>query len=148
MISDVPLGAFLSGGIDSSVIVGLMSQIATQPVKTFSIGFGEKSYDELKYARIVATHFQTEHHEFQVTPKAQESWKTTPMLTGPNCSLNLGGSHHITEIFEEQCNAPERCDGVCNVLPCEARSTAVNRFKEGMLLSDITARKEPRPPTR
>ena len=72
MISDVPLGAFLSGGLDSSMIVGLMSQISSLPVKTFAIGFGEKTYDELEYARIVADHFQTEHYEFQVTPKAQE----------------------------------------------------------------------------
>jgi asparagine synthase (glutamine-hydrolysing) len=71
LVSDVPLGAFLSGGIDSTIVVGVMSQLMSAPVKTFSIGFeGDAAYDETAFARMAAERFKTEHTEFRVAPSA------------------------------------------------------------------------------
>jgi asparagine synthase (glutamine-hydrolysing) len=69
LVSDVPLGAFLSGGIDSSLVVGLMHKLGAADIKTFSIGY-DSPESELKYARIVADHFHTDHHELRLTPVA------------------------------------------------------------------------------
>lgn len=77
LVSDVPLGAFLSGGVDSSIIVALMQQLSPRPVKTFSIRFAESEYDESDHARLVAKHLGTEHHEFLVE---ENSFEALPSL--------------------------------------------------------------------
>jgi len=77
MIADVPLGAFLSGGIDSTIIVGLMQQASNRPVKTFAIGFPDPKFDETSYAETAARYLGTEHQTFIVEPKA---WETLPAL--------------------------------------------------------------------
>ncbi len=70
LVADVPLGAFLSGGIDSSTVVALMAEAGAGSVRTFSIGFEEPAYDELRYARLVARRYGCDHHEFVVRPEA------------------------------------------------------------------------------
>ena len=79
LMADVPLGAMLSGGIDSSIITGVMSQLMDEPVTTFSVGFDVEGFNELPYARLVSKHFGTEHHELVVT--GSDLTQYWPLLT-------------------------------------------------------------------
>ncbi|HTK10634.1 MAG TPA: asparagine synthase (glutamine-hydrolyzing) [Ktedonobacteraceae bacterium] len=79
MVADVPVGALLSGGVDSSIITGAMSQISSQKIQTFSVGFDHPEYSELPYARLVAKHFQTDHHELVV--QSSDLARYWPLLT-------------------------------------------------------------------
>lgn len=105
LISEVPLGAFLSGGIDSSAVVAAMADQMTEPVKTFSIGFPNDDFDEVRYARMVAERFSTDHHEFVVEPNAIEIMPKLARHYGepfadpsaiPSFYLAEMTSHHVT----------------------------------------------------
>src|SRR6266850_1136161 len=78
LMSDVPLGVFLSGGLDSSAVAALMTKIRREPIETFSVGYGEEAYSELPYAREVAAHLGANHHEVRLN--REEFFRTLPML--------------------------------------------------------------------
>jgi len=103
LVSDVPLGAFLSGGIDSTIVVGIMTRLCREPVRTFSIGFEEKRYDELDYARVAARAFRTQHQEFIVRPRALE---VIPRLTWhydePFADSSAIPTYYVSQVTRQQ----------------------------------------------
>ncbi len=78
LMSDVPLGVFLSGGLDSSAIAALTTKIRKEPIETFSVGYGEEAYSELPYARTIAEHLKSKHHEVHLS--REEFFQTLPRL--------------------------------------------------------------------
>lgn len=99
LISDVPLGAFLSGGIDSSAIVGLMHELGVSPIKTFSIGFEDATYNELAHARRISQKFHTDHEEFILQPRALElTEKLVHHLDEPFGDFSIFPTHMVSEM--------------------------------------------------
>jgi asparagine synthase (glutamine-hydrolysing) len=112
LISDVPLGALLSGGVDSSVIVALMARVSSRPVKTFSIGFESEQFDESEYARMVAERFGTEHHRLVVNPDVEESLTyLTQMMEEPFGDASMLPTYYVCRMAREHVTVALSGDG-------------------------------------
>jgi asparagine synthase (glutamine-hydrolysing) len=112
MVSDVPIGAFLSGGVDSSAVVALMAQESAAPIRTFSIGFDEADFDELAYARQVARRYQTDHCEFVVKPDALEALpRLAWQLDEPFADSSALPTYYVSKITREHVTVALSGDG-------------------------------------
>src|SRR5262249_45177192 len=112
LIADVPLGALLSGGVDSSLVVAVMSQLSDKRVTTFSIGFEESDFNELSYARLVADRFSTNHHEFVVRPNAVEILPTLVRHYGePYADSSAIPTYYVAKLTREHVTVVLNGDG-------------------------------------
>ncbi|OFW43817.1 MAG: asparagine synthase (glutamine-hydrolyzing) [Acidobacteria bacterium RIFCSPLOWO2_12_FULL_67_14b] len=113
LVSDVPLGAFLSGGLDSTIIVGVMSRLMREPVRTFSIGFeGDEAFDETAIARDTARHFGTRHTEFRVRPSALDLIDTLVRHhDGPFADSSAIPTYVVSELTREHVTVALTGDG-------------------------------------
>jgi asparagine synthase (glutamine-hydrolysing) len=112
LISDVPLGAFLSGGTDSSTIVGLMARASSGPVKTFSIGFTKDDFNEASYARIVAKKFGTEHHEMILEPDVVQTVESlTGSLEEPFGDSSMLPTYYVSQMARQHVTVALSGDG-------------------------------------
>jgi asparagine synthase (glutamine-hydrolysing) len=102
LISDVPLGALLSGGVDSSIIVALMARVSSRPVKTFSIGFRAEQFNEAEYARLVAERFGTDHHELILDPNLEETLTfLSRMMEEPFGDSSMLPTYYVSRMARE-----------------------------------------------
>jgi asparagine synthase (glutamine-hydrolysing) len=112
LISDVPLGAFLSGGTDSSTIVALMARVSSGPVKTFSIGFTKDDFNEAEYARIVARRFGTDHHEMILEPAVVETVEhLTSSLEEPFGDSSMLPTYYVSQMARRHVTVALSGDG-------------------------------------
>ncbi len=112
LIADVPLGVFLSGGLDSSTVVAVMREVTSDPIKTFSIGFEDASFNELPYARLVARHFETDHHEFVVRPDAVDLVpKLVHFFDEPFADSSAIPSYYLSELARQHVTVALGGDG-------------------------------------
>jgi asparagine synthase (glutamine-hydrolysing) len=112
MVSDVPVGAFLSGGLDSSLIVALMSRLSQGPVRTFSVGFRERSYNELPYARMVAEQYGTDHHEVIVEPHIEEViHEIVDHFDEPFADSSAVATYYVSEVARQHVKVALSGDG-------------------------------------
>jgi asparagine synthase (glutamine-hydrolysing) len=112
LISDVPLGALLSGGVDSSIIVALMARVSSGPVKTFSIGFQAEAFNEAEPARLVAEKFGTDHHELILDPNLEETLTfLTSMLEEPFGDSSMLPTYYVSRMAREHVTVALSGDG-------------------------------------
>jgi asparagine synthase (glutamine-hydrolysing) len=112
LISDVPLGAFLSGGTDSSIVVGLMARASSRPVKTFSIGFKSDDFNEADYARIVAKKFETDHHEMILDPDVVQTVEhLTSSLEEPFGDSSMLPTYYVSQMARKHVTVALSGDG-------------------------------------
>jgi asparagine synthase (glutamine-hydrolysing) len=112
LISDVPLGAFLSGGTDSSTIVALMARASSRPVKTFSIGFSKDDFNESEYARMVARQFGTDHHEMILEPNVVETVEhLTSSLEEPFGDSSILPTYYVSQMARRHVTVALSGDG-------------------------------------
>lgn len=112
LISEVPLGAMLSGGTDSSIVVALMARLTSSPVKTFTIGFEQADFNEAEYARLVAERFGTDHHELILRPKVIETLETlTHSLEEPFGDSSMLPTYYISCLARQHVTVALSGDG-------------------------------------
>ena len=112
LISDVPLGVLLSGGVDSSIVVALMARVSSGPVKTFSIGFRAEQFNEAEYARLVAERFSTEHHELVLDPNLEETLVyLAGMLEEPFGDSSMLPTYYVSKMAREHVTVALSGDG-------------------------------------